>query len=70
MRDEILDASGWKVRRGPDDSASIRTVAELAWEKAKLTPERVACYFDDEPPITGGRAIIAYFMPGNLASMP
>lgn len=52
MRDEILDASGWKVRRGPDDTASIRTVAELAWEKAKLTPERVACYFDDEPPIT------------------
>jgi acyl-CoA synthetase (AMP-forming)/AMP-acid ligase II len=52
MRDELIDPSGWKVQRYLGDVSDVCTVAQLAWEKAKLTPDRIACYFEDEPAVS------------------
>ncbi|HTC14602.1 MAG TPA: AMP-binding protein [Steroidobacteraceae bacterium] len=52
--DQIVDASGWTVRRNraPQASGDVQSVAELCWAKAKQNPDRAACYFDDEPPVS------------------
>jgi acyl-CoA synthetase (AMP-forming)/AMP-acid ligase II len=52
MREEVLDASGWKVQKYAGHVFDVPTVAHLAWEKAKLAPDRIACYFEDEPPVS------------------
>jgi acyl-CoA synthetase (AMP-forming)/AMP-acid ligase II len=58
MREEVIDASGWKVQKYAGDVSDVQTVAQLAWEKAKLFPDRIACYFEDEPPVSY-RSIVA-----------
>src|ERR1700731_4361459 len=52
MIEEVMDASGWKVRKYVGNESDAPTVAQLAWEKAKLVPDRLACYFEDEPPVS------------------